>query len=211
MTDASDLSRKDFFRRTFSFLRKGLSHHLDHKITKVLDGPVRPPGAIDEVEFLSTCNRCSDCLTACPYEAIQKMPTQGGFGIGTPYIDPSIAACEVCPDSPCIAACETGALVPTPISDWQMGTAIINTEACWTYKDKVCTRCYDACPFPEQAIEINGEFHPEILTGCIGCGLCEKACPSNPVGVKVASPIHLRRMIRENQVFYGLLGDDDGE
>ena len=52
MSDNS-YDRKGFFGEFFKHFRHGLATHLDRKLGKVLDAPIRPPGALDEVEFLS--------------------------------------------------------------------------------------------------------------------------------------------------------------
>ena len=80
MSQDEAYSRKGFFREFFGFVRKGVSNHMDKKLAKVLEAPIRPPGALDEVEFLSTCTRCDACIHACPYHVLQKLPLQAGNG-----------------------------------------------------------------------------------------------------------------------------------
>ncbi len=36
----------------------------------------RPPGAVDEVTFLSGCTRCNECISACPVGAIVHAPAR---------------------------------------------------------------------------------------------------------------------------------------
>ena len=78
----------------------------------------RPPGALPEVGFMAACTRCGDCITACPVHAIMKVPADGGFAAGTPYLDPGFQPCVVCPDMPCARACPTEALT-VPEHGWQ--------------------------------------------------------------------------------------------
>ena len=51
---------------------------------------MRPPGALQEIAFLTSCTRCGDCLEVCPVQAIIKVPTAGGLAAGTPMIDPKL-------------------------------------------------------------------------------------------------------------------------
>ena len=71
-----------------------------------------------------------------------------------------------------------------------MGKAVVNEESCHTYNDKICTLCYDACPFPEQALTITEDFHPEVLEGCVGCGQCEQRVPHPPGGNCSLQPLN---------------------
>ncbi|PIE89354.1 MAG: hypothetical protein CR997_11540 [Acidobacteria bacterium] len=201
MDESKRQSRKAFFKETFSVFRKGLGNHVEKKILKNMDLPLRPPGALDEVEFLSTCTRCDLCVKACPHQAILKK-TLRGVSAGTPYIDPDKQGCHLCDDMPCIASCEPGALTFNAIQPVvSMGKAKVNTETCLTYKETLCTACYDSCPFPEKAIRIDFDRHPEILSGCVGCGLCTKLCPAAPKAIKAFSHGYLRREYLEEQLF----------
>lgn len=208
--DDQAYTRKGFFGEFFSAFKKGVSNHLDRKIAKVLEAPIRPPGALEEVEFLAACTRCKACVEACPPHAIRLMPIGGGVAAGSPYLEPRIQPCQLCDGFPCIAACGDGALLPVPRPEnVTMGSAIINTESCQTWDNKVCSLCYDACPFPERAIMIDEDFHPQILDACVGCGLCEKACPVTPVGVKTLSPVNYRAWRVEDELYFGLVEKDE--
>lgn len=205
MGEDKSLSRKGFFGELFGLVRKGVTHHVEHEIAKRLDAPLRPPGALDEVEFLSVCTRCNACSEVCPYLAILRFPLDAGLSAGTPYIEPRSQACQLCPDMPCISACEPGALKPLEGKRPEMGRAGIQQDDCMTYNDSVCTRCYDACPHPEEAITIDAAFHPQILDGCVGCGACEQICPAHPVGVKVYSPLAYRVLRSQEDTYFGVL------
>ncbi len=71
---------------------------------------LRPPGAVEEKEFLGLCIKCGQCLQVCPYHSIELADWGKGHGIGTPYIDASIRGCYACDAVPCVLACPTGAL-----------------------------------------------------------------------------------------------------
>ncbi|MCB1043472.1 MAG: 4Fe-4S dicluster domain-containing protein [Acidobacteria bacterium] len=185
--------RKAFFRESLRLLKKGLSTQVKRSVMKRLDGPLRPPGALEELEFLATCTRCEACIKACPHLAIQRLPQSAGMAANTPFIQPDHQPCFLCADTPCVTACEPKALVLATGQAIHMGTAVIDEEKCLTYRDKVCTLCYDACPFPEQAITIHKSFHPEVLSGCVGCGLCQYHCPTTPSAVQVLSPVRWQK------------------
>lgn len=73
---------------------------------------LRPPGALDEKDFLSSCIKCGQCVQVCPVQAIKLADLVDGFGVGAPYIDPRAQACDFsCDAVQCILACPTGSLV----------------------------------------------------------------------------------------------------
>ncbi|MBP9714613.1 MAG: 4Fe-4S dicluster domain-containing protein [Sterolibacterium sp.] len=72
---------------------------------------LRPPGALDEQDFLSSCIKCGQCVQVCPVQAIKLAELDDGFGLGVPYIDARSQACDFsCDAAQCILACPTGAL-----------------------------------------------------------------------------------------------------
>ncbi|WP_354671199.1 4Fe-4S dicluster domain-containing protein [Thiohalobacter sp. IOR34] len=79
----------------------------------VKGGPLRlrPPGALEEDEFLAACIKCGQCVQVCPVEAIHLEDIDSGFGVGTPYIAARDQACDFsCDGLQCVLACPTGAL-----------------------------------------------------------------------------------------------------
>lgn len=73
---------------------------------------LRPPGALDEKDFLASCIKCGQCVQVCPVQAIKLADLVDGFGVGVPYIDARQQACDFsCDAVQCILACPTGALV----------------------------------------------------------------------------------------------------
>lgn len=149
---------------------------------------LRPPGAIDEDEFLALCLRCGKCVQACPYDSIKIGTEKHGLGIGTPYIEPREDPCMLCHDFPCIQACPSGALRDiSDVSDVEMGTAVIDEDTCIAYKGMRCEVCYRVCPLIDEAItldihmkpddDIHAIFAPVInKEKCVGCGLCVQRC-----------------------------------
>ncbi|GHT90869.1 ferredoxin-type protein NapG [Betaproteobacteria bacterium] len=72
---------------------------------------LRPPGALNEADFLAACIKCGQCLQVCPVNAIRLGDIDEGFGIGVPYINARAQACDFsCDAIQCILACPTGAL-----------------------------------------------------------------------------------------------------
>ena len=211
MGDKGSQNRRGFLGEFFSAFRKGINNQVDRKLGKVLSAPIRPPGALSELEFLASCTRCGACISACPYGAIKKQPINAGVAASAPYIEPAVQACHMCEDFPCISACEDGALLPIRPEQMNMGTAVVQPGFCQAYDDKVCTLCYDACPLPEQAIAIDENFHPQVLQACTGCGLCEQHCPVNPSGIQVYSPVRFQAEQVEKNTYFGWLDVDENE
>ena len=55
-------------------LAKGRDEHL-----------IRPPGSLDETDFLSRCIRCGECMKVCPNNSLQPTFTEAGVeGMWTP-------------------------------------------------------------------------------------------------------------------------------
>ncbi len=72
---------------------------------------LRPPGALDEKDFLASCIKCGQCVQVCPVQAIKLADLVDGMGVGTPMIDAREQACDFsCDAVQCILACPTGSL-----------------------------------------------------------------------------------------------------
>ena len=72
---------------------------------------LRPPGALDERDFLASCIKCGQCVQVCPVSAIKLGDLHEGHGIGAPFIEAREQACDFsCDAVQCILACPTGAL-----------------------------------------------------------------------------------------------------
>ena len=73
---------------------------------------LRPPGSLEEKDFLASCIKCGQCVQVCPVQAIRLADLVDGFGVGVPYIEAREQACDFsCDAVQCILACPTGALV----------------------------------------------------------------------------------------------------
>ena len=165
---------------------------------------LRPPGALLETDFVSTCIRCGMCVEACPYDILELSTISDQISIGTPYFIPRREACRMCPDIPCTSACPTGALdLPSltlnsklDINRARMGLATINTQTCLAYLGLQCTMCFQACPLTGDAIFLKKErnertdmhaFLKPVVNPdyCTGCGMCEHACPTTITSIKI--------------------------
>ncbi len=109
--------------------------------------------------------------------------TSGGLAAGTPYIDPGLQPCTVCADMPCAVACPTDALT-LPARGWsgyRLGRLELVPERCITFAGTTCGVCAEVCPVGPAALAIDEGGHPVIRTeGCVGCGLCVRACVTSP-------------------------------
>jgi ferredoxin-type protein NapG len=143
----------------------------------------RPPGAGDEVEFLTLCIRCGLCNTACPEGSIQLFSVNSGAKLAqTPFLDPNVNPCTMCGN--CIEVCETGALTSEPASGkpYRIGRAEVQQGNCLTYKGTLCDYCIRVCPVDEALAVSNGKLVLN-LHNCTGCGLCVSNCISEPAGI----------------------------
>lgn len=153
----------------------------------------RPPGAVEEQQFLAGCTRCNDCADACPQQAIRPLPERFGSIAGTPTIIAESSACLVCEDFPCVTACPTGVLdlrVPT-----LMGTAKITEHLCLAHHGTFCSVCRERCPVPG-AIEVSAGKPSVDEQACVGCGVCRYVCPAPENAILLMPALHRPRKPR---------------
>jgi polyferredoxin len=165
---------------------------------------LRPPGALDEPDFLSRCIRCGECMKVCPNTALHPTLEQAGLeGLWTPMLVPRIGYCEPSCVS-CSEVCPTGAIWQITPKDkgWvvgvgaqsqpiRLGTAFYDRGRClpWAMATE-CIVCEEWCPVSPKAIYVEeaqvvdsaGNIktlkQPRIdPSRCVGCGACEYACP----------------------------------
>ena len=160
---------------------------------------LRPPGVVNESDFLSACVRCGLCVRDCPYDTLKLSRLGDDVALGTPYFDARKVPCEMCEDIPCVKACPTGALDPAMqnIDDARMGLAVlIDQESCIAFQGLRCEVCFNVCPLANKAISLNRTHNqrtgkhalivPVIHSdACTGCGKCEHACILEEAAIKV--------------------------
>jgi polyferredoxin len=166
---------------------------------------LRPPGALDEPEFLSRCIRCGECMKVCPNNALQPALVEAGLeGLWSPTLVPRIGYCE--PSCVlCSEVCPTGAIwqISPKEKGWvvgvgsaqnqpiRLGTAFYDRGRClpWAMATD-CIVCEEWCPvspkaiYVEEAEVVDSAGKTKTLkqprvdpSRCVGCGACEYACP----------------------------------
>ncbi len=167
---------------------------------------IRPPGALDEEDFLAACTRCGICVRDCPYDILKLAEIGDEVATGTPYFTARTNPCEMCEDIPCVVNCPTGALDPamTDIEKSRMGLAVIvDQEACIAFQGLRCEVCFNVCPVQGKAITLDYQanqrtgkhalFIPVVHSSdCTGCGICEKACILEEPAIKIL-PMHIAK------------------
>lgn len=185
-------------------------------------GLLRPPGALEEPDFLAACIRCYRCQDACEPGAIQFYTEAQGYLAHTPFVDPASKGCTLC--MACGPACPTAALLPiSDMSEANMGSVALREDLCLSYKAKriraeqsrlmqlgqsptestasderrgPCGECYMFCPLRNRAIKLKpGSFlAPIVFTEhCVGCGMCEEICRTVVRGEPAIRVVRTRR------------------
>jgi ferredoxin-type protein NapG len=196
------MDRRGFFRTGSRKLAETTINQVGKHVQNRAKHWIRPPYALDELEFLATCTRCGECIDACPHQVIFPLASRLGASVaGTPALDLVNKGCHLCTDWPCVTACEPGALtlprkredsarnkaLPAP----QIALAHINKQSCLAHLGPECGACASSCPIPE-ALVWNAEKPAIDPDYCTGCGLCREACIVDPKAIEI------RSLYREN-------------
>jgi MauM/NapG family ferredoxin protein len=155
---------------------------------------IRPPGALDEKDFLRRCIKCGECMKVCITNGLQpEFLESGPEGIWSPVLVPGLGYCEYrC--TLCGQVCPTGAIRKLDLEEKakiKIGLAMIDKSRCLPYAHGTpCIVCEEVCPTPKKAVWFepskvrnrNGKEvevqQPRVdLELCIGCGICEAKCP----------------------------------
>ncbi len=187
---------------------------------------IRPPGAVDEEEFLALCIRCGECMKVCKTNGLHPTLLEAGIeGLWTPKLIPRIGYCDYgC--VLCTRVCPSGAIRRLDLEEKRevaLGKARIDHNRCipWVgyarlpelekrWQDFNCGVCEEVCPVPTKAIhfntyvdaqqrEIRRPFVREDV--CTGCGFCEKVCPVLGTSAIVVEGIQPQTKIRSPKAF----------
>ena len=164
---------------------------------------IRPPAALDEMQFLSRCIRCGECMKVCPNNALHPAVSEAGWeGLWTPVLVPRVGYCE--PSCTlCGQVCPTGAIweFTSREKGWagagaetqpiRLGTAFYDRGRClpWAMATD-CIVCEEWCPTSPKAVYLRsaevtdssgntGQVRQPYIdpARCVGCGACEYVCP----------------------------------
>jgi polyferredoxin/ferredoxin len=128
---------------------------------------IRPPGTLEEEQFLKRCIKCGQCMRICPTNVIQPGGIEGGLeNLWTPILNNRIGSsgCQLnC--TACGQVCPTSAIRPITLSEKlgldefakagpiKLGTAFVDRNRCLPWAmDKPCIVCEENCPVSPKAI-----------------------------------------------------------
>lgn len=149
---------------------------------------IRPPGALDEKEFLRRCIKCGQCMRVCPTNVLQPTGLEYGLEtLWTPTLNNRIGSsgCQLnC--TQCSLACPTAAIRPITLNEKlgrddfadkgpvKIGTAFLQRGRCLPWAmNKPCIVCEENCPLSPKAIFTrktyetvrNGRFRVKAVQG----------------------------------------------
>jgi len=208
------LDRRGFFRQGLRKASEIAVKEVEAQIKRKIRW-IRPPYALSELEFLLTCTRCGECISACPHKVIFPLPASVSTQVaGTPALDLMNTAWHLCPEWHCLKVCQPRALrlaqsdndndsdkslknqsdtvtenkaklISIPLP--RLALSKLNTEHCLPYKGPECGACRGVCPV-EGAMVWDLEKPRIIKELCVGCALCRVACIVEPKAITMLNP-----------------------
>ena len=166
---------------------------------------LRPPGALDETDFLSRCIRCGECMKVCPNNSLHPTLTRLDLkdcGRRRWCRASATASRVACFALKCARRARSGRSRRRKRVGWwawasaqnqpvRLGTAFYDRGRClpWAMATD-CIVCEEWCPVSPKAIyveeaqvidsagNIKTVKQPRVdPSRCVGCGACEYACP----------------------------------
>lgn len=126
---------------------------------------VRPPGSVEEREFLERCIKCDQCIRVCPTNVLQPAMFEAGLeGLWTPVMNFRMGFCQLnC--TACGQVCPTGAIQRLSVEEKlgygpyaeqgpvKLGTAHYDLGRCLPWSKNIpCVVCEEVCPTSPKAI-----------------------------------------------------------
>ncbi|MBN3190817.1 4Fe-4S binding protein [Pectobacterium brasiliense] len=160
------VSRRGLFR---AFLNA--SRHNEPQPDSIQPRAPLPPGALSASQFYQHCDRCQQCVGACPMGVL--IVNEEGY----PQLVIEYASCDGC--QACVSHCLSGALLPQAHFDTGLrptvGTTCISVP-------RHCRSCIEACPV--QALSLSERGLPEVDSArCHGCGECLIQCETQAISL----------------------------
>jgi ferredoxin len=185
---------------TYPFI-KGHGVNTDENFSGSL---IRPPGSVEESQFLAKCIKCDQCINACPTNVLQPATfEEGGVeALWTPVMKFDIGHCQLkC--TLCSEVCPTGAIRKVTVEEKlgkgdfetqgpiRLGTAFYDIGRCLPHAMEIpCVVCEEVCPVSPKAIQTKDVETKDVFGNvvvlnkpfivpdlCIGCGICQTECP----------------------------------
>lgn len=153
------------------------------KRTPERETPLTPPGSKSVRDFYRKCTACQLCISECPNGVLRPsaslehlMQPEMGFEKG--FCRPECTRCS--------QLCPSGAIKPIGKEEktqYHVGTAHVNLDACLSLKGVHCGNCATKCPTGAiTMVESERGLTPVVAEQiCIGCGACEYLCPVRPI------------------------------
>ncbi len=126
---------------------------------------IRPPGSVEELEFLERCIKCDQCIRVCPTNVLQPAMLEAGLeGLWTPVMNFRMGFCQLnC--TACGQVCPTGAIQRISVArklgvgphaadgPVKLGTAHFDHGRCLPWSKNIpCVVCEEVCPTSPKAI-----------------------------------------------------------
>jgi ferredoxin-type protein NapG len=187
------MDRRGFFKKGVEKLKTTAVKKADEVVEQQVQW-VRPPYALNELEFLLSCTRCGDCVEACPEQTIFNLPVKFGTKVmNTPALDLINKSCLLCETWPCVSACQSGALQLNSVQGEEGQTVEspgmkaqfkVDASRCLSHLDIGCGACEGSCPVTGAMAWAGNkpEIHIDI---CVGCGQCRQVCIVDPKAIDV--------------------------